>query len=667
MMIRHRILFWTRSLLPVVFLHMSLPGIAKSAELPGSGETAETTTAVEASSVSGGRQVIREGIALEFTLEPVAGGKGRSTIPLEGEEAEVRFTITDAATGTAMAGLHPVVWMDLHEGDQATPTCKEKIRSFLQGSLAARPTVDLNTYHILTLNHEANISVIDPLSGFGTSKLLALVMLKGPGEDWVLGRDRKRLFVTIPKINQVAVVDTARWKVVASIDVGRNPRRVALQSDEKYLWVGDDAPRNGKAEGGVTVIDTATLAVVAWIQTGMGPHEIAFSANDRYAFITNRLGDTLSIVDVRSLKKITDLKTGRLPAALAFSSLSQRIYVAHEAEGTIVTVDVESRRIVARMKARSGLRALRFTPDGRWGFAVNAKDHVVHIFDASTDRILHVVEVGKDPDQVTFTNTLAYIRSLGTHEISTVPLSALGKDGPIPVLTFSGGQIPPGTSTHGATADAIVPAPEGNSVLVANPADQTIYYYMEGMAAPMGSFQNYRREPKAVLVVDRSLRETSPGLYTTTTRLPTSGTYDVAFLLDSPRISHCFDLTVKANPARQEKKKQSVHLEVLLKERRIRVGHTTPFQIRLTDPLTNQPKVGLKDVRVLAVLSPGVWQKREWARSVGDGIYEISLSVPRTGVYYLFFECLSLNLRFDQLPKVILHATDQEPVRSGGT
>ena len=83
----------------------------------------------------------------------------------------------------------------------------------------------------------------------------------------------------------------------------------------------------------------------------------------------------------------------------------------------------------------------------------------------------------------------------------------------------------------------MVPAPEGNSVLVANPADRVIYYYSEGMAAPMGSFQNYRRNPRAVMVVDRSLREVTSGVYSTTTKLPKSGIYDVAFLLDSPRIA----------------------------------------------------------------------------------------------------------------------------------
>ncbi len=76
---------------------------------------------------------------------------------------------------------------------------------------------------------------------------------------------------------------------------------------------------------------------------------------------------------------------------------------------------------------------------------------------------------------------------------------------------------------------------------MANPVDKVLYYYSEGMAAPMGNFQNYRREPLAVMVVDRSLREIKPGIYSTTIKLPASGRYDVAFLNDSPRVSHCFE------------------------------------------------------------------------------------------------------------------------------
>ncbi len=51
------------------------------------------------------------------------------------------------------------------------------------------------------------------------------------------------------------------------------------------------------------------------------------------------------------------------------------------------------------------------------------------------------------------------------------------------------------------------------------------------------------------MVVDRSLRETLPGTYTANVKLPQGGHYDLAFLLDSPRVINCFDVAVKDNPA----------------------------------------------------------------------------------------------------------------------
>src|SRR5262249_20939505 len=146
--------------------------------------------------------------------------------------------------------------------------CRQKIQAFLQASLASRPEIDLNTYYVLALNEDANISVIDPLLGYGSSKLLTMVLLKSPGEDWTLAADKKHLFVTMPKANQVAVVDTSTWKVVNSVETGQTPARIVFQRDQKYLWVGCDS--SDTAQSGVTVIDPAGPRVVAFIKTGAG-------------------------------------------------------------------------------------------------------------------------------------------------------------------------------------------------------------------------------------------------------------------------------------------------------------------------------------------------------------------------------------------------------------
>ena len=594
------------------------------------------------------QKIEREGIEIEFTIEPVKE-PGQPSELMEAKEAVVRFKINDKASKTALSGVKPSVWLAQRDGDANEQQCREKIQSFLQGSLRSRPDVDLNAYYVLALNEEPNISVIDPLLGFGSSKLLTLIMLKSPGEDWVQKTSDERVFVSMPLVNQVAVVDTSTWKVVANIDTGMKPSRVRLQPDQKYLWVGNEA--------GVTMIDTTTLKVVGQVATGNGYHELAFSNDNRFAFVTNEKDGTLSVVDIQKLAKVKDLKTGTPATSLAFSSLSNALYLVNEVDGSIAVVDTHSQQIATRIQAKPGIRNVRFAPGGRWGFAPNPKENVVYVFDASTNRLVHTIGVAKGPDQIAFTDVFAYVRSTGSTDVSQIRLSTL--TGHPDVAHFPAGQaVPDEASTNSSIADVMVPAPEGNSVILANPADRVIYYYAEGMAAPMGNFQNYRREPRAVMVIDRSLREVTSGVYSTTTKLPKSGTYDVAFLLDSPRVTHCFSAEAKPNPEVRHEKQVAVRIEYLNnKDQQLSVGENYKLRFKLVDTTTSQAKSDVKDLRVLTMLASGIWQKRDFARSAGDGVYELDIKVPQSGLYFVFVESRSQGVSFRQLPHLTLQTT----------
>jgi YVTN family beta-propeller protein len=606
------------------------------------------------------QKIVTQGVEVEFTIEPAASGDAHLT---EERDARVRFRVTDTTTHTPLSGVKPNVWLNQREGEAAPKPeqCKEKIQSYLQGSLRSRPDVDLNSFYILTLNQEANISVIDPLLGFGGSKLVTLVMLKTPGEDWAITADQERLFVSMPESNQVAVVDTNTWKVVTNIDTGARPVRLALQPDEKYLWVGTD----DGAESGVTVIDTTAFKSVARVATGAGHHEIALSGDNRFAYVTNRDAGTLSVVSVRDFSKVGEVKAGGRANAVAVSPLSKFAYVSDEAGGSIAVVDGPAAKLVSRIEAGAGLGAVRFAPGGRYGFAANSSAGVVYVFDASTNRMLHTLKIGKGADQMAFTKEYAYVRSSASLEVSMIRMSTLGKE---PYVTkFPAGQVAPGESrTPVAAADSIITAPEPNAVLVSNVADQQIYYYTEGMAAPMGNLQNYKRDPRAVLVADRSLREIKTGTFETFTRLPKSGVYDVAFLLDSPRVTHCFEAKAAENTSIEHERKAALGVEYLERERPLRAGEDYKVRFRLTDTATGKPADGLKDVRVLAFLSPGTWQKRDFARGAGDGVYELNINVPRAGYYSIFVESRSKGVQFRQLPYMMLQATGAEAAASEG-
>ncbi len=593
------------------------------------------------------QKLVEQGIAIEFTADPLA--PNAKTIKA-GEDVNIKFKVTDTTTGTPVKGLGLSAWISMKPSQQTTEPakCREKIQSYLTGSLRTRPEVDLNSYYVLALNKSPDISVIDPLLGFGGSKLFTLVMLKSPGEDWALTRDGENLFVTLPLINQVAVVNTRNWKVSNYLDVDAKPTRIMVQPDQQYVWVAND--------GGVTVIDTANQKVAAKIATGAGQHDLVISSDNRFAFVSNRENGTVSVIDIRQLSKLQDVQVGPGPVSMALSELSKALYVASENDGAVTVIDVQSQKVLARMKTQPGARSIRFAPGGRYGFVLNTKQSLVNIFDAASNRMLHEVGVGKAPDQIIFSERFAFVRSLETENVVMLRLGTIGEE--VDVTEFPGGQATHGQGSAPVRADSLVVAPEGNSVIVANPVDKVLYYYSEGMAAPMGNFQNYRREPLAVMVIDRSLREIQPGIYSTTIKLPASGRYDVAFLNDAPRVSHCFDLSAETNPALKEKAPVALKIEHQLKQLKFAMGQDFTFRFKLIDTATGNPKSNLKDVRVLTFLSSGVWQSRDIATSVGDGVYELKVNVPQAGVYMMFVESSSMGVRYIDLPYLMLHATE---------
>jgi len=71
---------------------------------------------------------------------------------------------------------------------------------------------------------------------------------------------------------------------------------------------------------------------------------------------------------------------------------------------------------------------------------------------------------------------------------------------------------------------------------------------------------------------------------------------------------------------------------------------TSPiFASFCTSSKTNKAKDDLKDVRVLTFFASGTWQRRDIAKSLGNGMYEVNLNLPESGVYRVFVESGSME------------------------
>jgi YVTN family beta-propeller protein len=424
------------------------------------------------------------------------------------------------------------------------------------------------------------------------------------------------------------------------------PMRIAIQPDGRYAWVGLD----GSAF--VAVIDTETNKLAATVPAGEGLHTIGFTSDSRLAYVTNSSADTVSAIDTRTFNKVSDIAVGKTPVPVAYSSASGLIYVAALNGESISVINPSEQQVIKSIPVKRGVVALRFDPSGRYGFAVNQVESVVSVIDASTNTIIGATEVVKAPDQVTFTGRYAYIRGTGSEKFSLLELSEVAKKGSVIPIDIQAGRLPASTLPQEiGVADMIVPTPEGNAVMVANTPDQMLYYYVEGMMAPMGTIQNYKRKPHALLLLDRSLSETAPGVYTTPVKLTQAGVFDVPMVIDQPRLVNCFELKIAESPdGKHRKAVASAVVEPEFKGGRFKSGEPVSLKFRITDPVTKQAITGIKDIEVLIFEPPGIWQKRLWAKEAGDGLYEITQAFPRAGSYNVMIRSASRGLSFSDVP-----------------
>lgn len=598
------------------------------------------------------------GISVKCTLTAISSSGPEETIRA-GDNIEVRFEVRDSTTNSPITNLSPAAWID---GKDLTgsETCHDKIQSFLNGSLSARAEYDLNEFYVLALNDEPSITVVDPLFSYGGSRLLAMIQLRSPAEDWVLSADGRRLYVTMPLVNLVGVIDTAIWELIDTVEVGVQPTRIRMQPDGRYLWVSCVDLATGGQKGVVSVIDTTTFEAIDSLSLGDGHHDFTFSSDSQHAYVSNAQAGSVYVVDVESLTRVATIDVGESADGLVYSSSSECVYVVDGIGGNVVVIDDRTHKVIKRISDEPGLTVIKVAPDERFVLVANARTDTVHVIDASRNAIIQTADVGPEPEQITFSISLAYIRSKGSEIVLMIPMDLFGKDGPLSVADFTGGHAPFGLAATPSLADGMATVPSGLAAVVANPVDKTIYYYREGMAAPMGEFINYGREPRAVMVVDRSLDETAPGVYSTTVQVMRSGAFDVAFLLDSPRVAHCFDLEVEAGPIEADPDgRASIRIEKLIDKREVPVGEPVVVRLKVRNEDTGELVTELRDLSVVAFATNN-WQSRAITTETEDGVYEATIVPPHEGVYYLFCKVPSLGLRYRDTQYSILKATAKQ-------
>ncbi|RZS58025.1 cytochrome D1 domain-containing protein [Sphaerotilus mobilis] len=632
------------------------------------------------------QQHTQGGVKAELNLNAEQTG----AIPL-GQPLTLTLTLTDELSGTPLRGLRPRMWMSRQGGDQAEP-CTAQIRRFASGRLAQRADRDLNSFQLLTLNADASISVINPLLQLNNTKLEALIRLPGVGTDWVHARGLDRLFVTLADRAELAVVDLANNKLIKTVSLGEGkPRRLVIGPDERTVWVAlDDSDR-------LVGVDVATMAVSQELKIGDGAHALSLSEDGRRLVVTSTAANQVSLIDAQAGKVLARVPVSGTPLAVTHSALARRAYIGSLNAPLLTVIDLDNGQPIERITLPQPVSAVRADPSGRHVLAVHTASSTLMAIDAASARLVAQASVVAQPDQIAYTQRFAFIRGLGSSNVQMVELRALD-DGKLALNELPVFQKPPAEMPeHIGPADLMVTTPEPGTMLLGSAPDTALYYYAEGMMAPQGTYATYRRAARAVKVVDRSLKETAPGVYTGLVRLDRGGLYTLPTLLEQPRLTHCYAFNVDETGATTDGRRIDVTWQIgdlsfsgssariasqtlpgsvrdagkpgQAPRAEMRTGQASELAIRLKDGQTGQPLSGIADLQVMALERPGLSQQRAFAkeREAGSGVYVVTQTFPREGVWRVMVQSRSLGLTFDRSPLLDIGVRKTEPVANAAT
>jgi len=402
--------------------------------------------------------------------------------------------------------------------------------------------------------------------------------------------------------------------------------------------------------GELVALDVTTFKELARIPVGGGFHGLSATGVDGPIAVTSTKANQVTLVDLRSRQVQARVRVSGTPLALTWSPLSQRLYVAAANDDKLSVIDPSSGRIEAQPQVGRGVVALRATPSGRHVLALSEKASRAWAIDTSSNALTGSLATEPQPDQILFSGRFGYVRSLTSTKVTMIDLQALERGEMASNVVPMFQKAPSADRSAIGVADIIAPAPDGEGVVMANGADHNIYYYMEGMMAPQGTFQTYKRAPRALMVRDQSLRELAPGEYVSRLQPERSGRYVLPLLVNTPRAMHCFDVAVAGPTGVAETPSGTPQTEAkFIVPAALQAGQRATLQVRLTDGRTGEPLMGLNDVQVMVMQLPGLWQQRQLAREVSPGVYEIEQRLLNAGRYRVRVGVDSRGAGFDAL------------------
>jgi YVTN family beta-propeller protein len=253
-----------------------------------------------------------------------------------------------------------------------------------------------------TIESEHTLKSLDASSG----KVVSTLALPGRPNQCAVTPNGKLLAVPIFDGDSVQIVDAESMRILKSLPV-KMPHNCLNAGNNEHMFV--TSIRGNQ----VNMIDLRTLEYMAEIPVGGQPRPIAVDREEKTLYVALSLFHGFVIVDIPSRKVVHKVEFPALPPNLDLRPLlntathgltltpdGKELWAASLPTGNVFVYDVPSAKVSSPIAVGQLPNWIAFSPDGRYGCVTNTGSNDCSIIDRQSKKEIARVKVGKAPKRL---------------------------------------------------------------------------------------------------------------------------------------------------------------------------------------------------------------------------------------------------------------------------
>lgn len=230
----------------------------------------------------------------------------------------------------------------------------------------------------------------------------AVLDVRGHAAHVVSSLDGKIAYVTNSSANTVDVFDLQSHKPIASIEVGKYPHGLRLNSTGTQLYVAN------MKDDSVSIIDTKQMKEITRIKVGNTPVQVAITPDDKTLYVSLSAENKVGVVDLSTQKLIKKIAVNNKPIQLFATPDGKEIYVANQGtsqkpDNRVSVIDTNTQKVTHTIKTDKGAHGVVVSGDGQYVFVTNTEAGTFSVIDTASHKLVASHQVGAGPNGITYT------------------------------------------------------------------------------------------------------------------------------------------------------------------------------------------------------------------------------------------------------------------------